>query len=127
KISGSGLRLLYPLHGLGSDYLLDVRLFEPVVDYAVSTSRLAAAGLRRIAGLPEERVSAIRFGVEPPSGPVRVRKPRAPLELGYVGRLSQPEKRVRDLVPLCEGLRRRGLDFRLRIAGSGEEEAFLRG
>lgn len=58
-----------------------------------------------------------------PEVPVRT---EGPLTLGFLGRL-EPAKGLDRLVAVAAGLKARGVDFRLVVAGSGSQEAGLRG
>lgn len=125
KEHGSLIRLFYPLHALLADYLGDVRSYSGVIDLALVTNRLAERALINISGMEHERVDYVWYGVPPP-----LRAPTfncsGPLRLVFCGRFQQELKRVRDLVPLCAELDRRGIAYSLDIAGDGEEDPFLR-
>ena len=43
------------------------------------------------------------------------------LEVAYIGRLAQTQKRVLDLVPLVQELARRNLPFVMHLIGAGED------
>lgn len=119
------IRLLYPVHGIGSDYLLDLREFRGVIDAAVTMSRLAEAALLEAASIPRSRVFYVHYGVPEPLSPPMFTVGR-PLELIYIGRLEQEQKRIHDLIALCDLMERRRIDVRLTIAGSGSQERSLR-
>ncbi len=124
KAAGGRQRLLYPAHGLSSDYFRDVRAFRGVIDFAVGASRLAAQALSLVSGVEHQRVGYAPCGVPAPL--VEPTFDPEPFRLVYVGRLTHVEKRVRDLVPLCAALETAGVSFRLDIAGDGQEAAYLR-
>ena len=125
KAVGHKIRLFYPLHGLGADYLADVRTYADGIDLAVVTNRLAERALINVCGMSRERVEYVWYGV-PPAGRIPTFDTSRPLRLVYCGRLDQAQKRVRDLISLCGELDRRGVRYRLDIAGDGEEGPFLR-
>ena len=125
KRDGRLVRLLYPLHAIGTDYLLDVRDFRGIVDYCVGTSRLASRSLIELAQVEADRVGCVPYGVPPPLQRPQV-VPHASPRLLYLGRLIQQQKRVLDLVPLVRELDRRGIDYQLGIAGAGPEESHLK-
>lgn len=125
KTAGSPLRMLYPLHGLGGRYFLDAREFAPTIDAAVSSSRLGAAALVELCGLPADRVRSARCGAKPPVAPKRD-PVRGVLRLGFVGRLTEPEKRVRQIPAIVRVLVSAAVPFELDIAGTGEDEEALR-
>ncbi|HWS73352.1 MAG TPA: glycosyltransferase family 4 protein [Thermoanaerobaculia bacterium] len=117
------LRLLYPMHSITSDYLLDLRAFAPIIDLVVTTNRLALRATETIAGI--DRVVRARYGIAPPLAPPEFATD-GPLSLLYAGRLTQEQKRIRDLVAVVRSLERRGVEHRLEIAGDGDELAYLR-
>ena len=57
---------------------------------------------------------------------LKVPQERRPLEVAYIGRLVQSQKRVLDLAPLVRELARRNLPFVLHLIGSGEDAPRLR-
>ena len=57
---------------------------------------------------------------------LKVPQDRRPLEVAYIGRLVQSQKRVLDLAPLVRELARRNLPFVLHLIGSGEDAPRLR-
>jgi glycosyltransferase involved in cell wall biosynthesis len=52
--------------------------------------------------------------------------PAPPLRVAYFGRLSVPQKRVLDLIPLAAELVARGAAFELHVAGEGPDGSALR-
>jgi glycosyltransferase involved in cell wall biosynthesis len=119
------VRLLYPLHGIGAEYLLDVREFRGVIDLAVTMNRLAERALLELGLLSRDRVAYTTYGVAPAGNPhvfVSESEPR----FVFAGRLIQTQKRVLDLIAVCEILRARNVSYRLDIVGSGPEESALR-
>lgn len=124
KAAGGRQRLLYPMHGLSSAYFRDVHAFRGMIDFAVGVNRLAARALSHVSGLEHRRVGYAPCGVPVPA--VEPTLGGTAFRIVYVGRLTQAEKRVRDLVPLCRALEGAGIAFELDIAGDGEEAAYLR-
>jgi glycosyltransferase involved in cell wall biosynthesis len=124
KLHGSSLRLFVPMHAQSRDYYDDLRAFRGVIDFVAAASRLAAAELVSRGGIASERVEYAVCGVPAPL----VKRPidELPLRIVYAGRLQQEHKRVRDLVPLCRELDRRGISYTLDVAGDGAELPFLR-
>jgi glycosyltransferase involved in cell wall biosynthesis len=125
KAEGSTARLLYPLHGLAAGYFLDARQFRGIIDRAVATNRLSERGLIEISRLSPERVSCGVVGARAAEGEPRFESP-SPLRLIYVGRLTQEQKRVRDLIAVCDRLDGQDVAYALDIAGGGDEEPALR-
>lgn len=111
------------LHGQFSDVLADLAVCHGDVDLAASVSRQGLAALDTRCNLRAPEAVHIPAGVPVPV--VAPRPDRDILHLGYVGRLEQAEKRIRDLPLLVAALRDcRG--FRFHVAGGGPEEPFLR-
>jgi len=110
--------------------LADLCRFGPVSDLVACNSRLVAKFAVAHAAVPPERVWNIPNGADPLAPTTRVRREQAsrtsPLRLGYVGRLTQGDKRVLDLVPLCQRLRLQGIPFTLDIVGDGPADDELR-
>ncbi len=111
------------LHGQFADVLADLAVCGGDVDLAASVSRQGLAALDARCRLRAPVAVHIPAGVPAPAAS----RPhdRGVLHLGYVGRLEQAEKRIRDLPLLVAALHDcRGLQF--HVAGSGPEEPFLR-
>ncbi len=120
-------RVVMSLHGIQGDLIRDVEQYREVLDAVVATNRLAAALAREVAGMPAGRVLYAPYGVSQPevAGAVPDLPPQ-PLRIVHSGRLEQDQKRVRDLPAILKGLDAAGIAWRLRIAGTGPEEAWLR-
>lgn len=80
-------------------------------------------------GIRREDLVLIPNGIEPdPFGAAR-EAPRGqpgPLRLGFLGRLEHNQKGVLYLPEILQALERRGVDYRMRIAGKGRHEQRLR-
>jgi glycosyltransferase involved in cell wall biosynthesis len=111
--------------------------YEPLAHYGQfmdSAVGVSAETHRKIIPLmPEpERARHIPYGVETLS-PLQLEEreergeaaANAPLMIGYVGRLVQEQKRIRDFVPLVAELQEGGTAFELHLIGDGEEAAPL--
>ncbi len=119
-------RLAVAIRGYEPGYLYDARRYKNIIDLCVVDGNLLTAASIDWAGLDPERVISIPGGVHPASVPHRSSGAVAPLRIGYVGRLSQTDKRVLDLVQLVSQLDKHGLNFQLSIVGEGPDEATLR-
>jgi glycosyltransferase involved in cell wall biosynthesis len=125
RAAGSEARLLVPIRSLDAGLFCNLAEHRGVVDEIVAVSRL----IERMIGemLPEERerIRYVRHGVRPAwreravSGPV--------LRVGFVGRLEESTKRVRDLAAFATELSRRGIAAEVHVYGSGPDESELRG
>jgi glycosyltransferase involved in cell wall biosynthesis len=114
------------VHTLDGGIFADLARYSNVLDGLIAPNRLIAAAGVELAGLEPGRVHYAPYRVEVPA--TRPAPPAAggPLELSFVHRLDQHQKRALDLPPLVAALERRGVDFRLSIAGFGEAEAHVR-
>ena len=98
---------------------------ERLLAIIATTPRLQGDLVARYGADPELLVQ-IPNGVNPiiferrPSG---VRQRHKCLELGFLGRLEHRQKGVMHIPPVVKELNRRGVDFRLRIAGKGKHRA----
>lgn len=119
------LRLVTTQHALQSDFFAHLRARRESVDGVVVTNRLGIALAERYSGMERERIAYAPYGVDAttlaparPGGPV--------LGIVWAGRLAQRQKRAGDLPAICAALERRGVAYRLEIAGAGPDEARLR-
>lgn len=100
--------------------------YAPFLDRAVGVSRQTHRRIVQECGVPPERAARIPYGVkgltqaEASARWENLPPPAAPLRLGYVGRLEQRQKRVKDIPLLATELARRGLRFELHLIGTGE-------
>ncbi len=95
-------------------------------DSLVCVSRAVADKvLERQPGL-EPRLAVIRNGIEMPAAYPLERAFAGPLQLIYHGAFKQQQKRILDFPDLLRAVRRRGVDARLTLIGSGPDEAALR-
>ena len=119
KQHGMDVRLLVHAQGNLVPMLADLRAYRDWIDLVVCPGRLTSRVLLDWAGFDRDRVRHIPNGAEPARRNRTPRSPGAPLRIGYVGRLTDPDKRATDLIRLHEELDRRQLDYRLEIVGDG--------
>ncbi|GHC05648.1 hypothetical protein GCM10010080_19390 [Thermomonas carbonis] len=119
KLDGDDVRLLAHAQGNLPPMLADLRLYRDWFDRVVCPGRLTRRMLVEWGGFAPERVEHIPNGADAPIVERLPRRNDGVLRLGYVGRLSQPDKRVLDLVPLCHELIRLRVPFELDVAGDG--------
>jgi glycosyltransferase involved in cell wall biosynthesis len=77
---------------------------------------------------PERPIERIAHGIAiPGETPARIERKREerPLRLAYVGAIEHQRKGVLDLPPILRGLRDRGVEVRLTIAGAGPDRRRL--
>src|SRR5258708_17469078 len=125
KRDGGEARLVYCAHEISGRMLADLSRYKGITDLAVGVSRMLGTILRDIIQIPPDRVSVIPYGVPESRVHHQDREACAALRIGYAGRFED-DKRVLDLIPLCEELDRLGVDYRLEIAGRGSREQDLR-
>jgi len=95
-------------------------------DQVVCVGEMTRQFLVRHAAFREDRVCHIANGASEPTHPRTQSADDAPLRLGYVGRLTNGDKRVLDIPPFCHALEGLGVPFQLTIVGSGPSEDELR-
>lgn len=109
--------------GCKQSYDLHVQ-FDDFIDRYICVSSRIKETLRTVYGIQEERLF---FKEQPIKIDETFQKRYAvdsfvPIRIGYAARLVKKQKRS-DLLPVfLEQLRRHGIDYRLEIAGGGEEE-----
>jgi glycosyltransferase involved in cell wall biosynthesis len=119
-------RLLISMHAISCELFSDVLRMEPVIDLCVGVNPLQQRFLAHYGDFEPHRLITIVHGVPVPEVRRDIVTSRGQsLRILSVGRLSHQHKRVLDLVTLVDELQRRGTDFRLTIAGSGEDETEL--
>lgn len=85
----------------------------------VAVSQRIADTTRQL-GLVDDRLHTIPYGIPRQAGSTRAaRGPNDPIQLLYVGRLEQSQKRVMDLVAILEELTKRGVSTVLTMVGDG--------
>ena len=125
KVSGQDVRLMIHAQGNLPPMLADLRYFHPVIDHVVCPGRLTQAVLQSWAGFSAGRLSHIPNGAACAQHKHRDNR-SGPLRLGFVGRFSQLDKRVLDMIGLVRQLKEKNVPFSLRIVGQGGEESTLR-
>jgi colanic acid/amylovoran biosynthesis glycosyltransferase len=94
-------------------------------DFLVGVSKEICRRLRQEVGMPAEKIRLIYAGIELPQDEARTRRNPQRLRVLYLGRLDQPQKRVRLLEPITNRLRKHGTNFQLTIVGDGPERSWL--
>lgn len=125
KNDGQNVRLIVHAQGNLPEMLADLKTFRNVIDHVVCPGRLTEKTLCSWGQFSTNEVTHI------PNGSLSARTPRRAnpnpaLRIGYVGRFSQMDKRILDLVPFLKQLRATGVPFSMRIVGKGAEETTLK-
>jgi glycosyltransferase involved in cell wall biosynthesis len=97
-------------------------------DIAVLVAACSDDTISRIEGeIPRLRGRVRRFWFPVPYGQEMHGRGdgRGPLQIAYLGRLVQEQKRIFDLPPLLDALGARGVDFTLTLVGDGADRAVL--
>jgi glycosyltransferase involved in cell wall biosynthesis len=121
KVVHSRPRLAVAVRGLAVEMLQDLAWFRHFVDLCIVDGRLVAEACTAIAGIERERVLSVPAGVHAPVAPVTPRIPQRELNVGYVGRIADADKRVLDLIELVRLLERADLPYKLSIIGDGPD------
>lgn len=121
-----------PLHVIGRaqgnlpPMLADLEDRRTGFDHVVCVGEMTRRYLIRHAGFAADRVCHIPNGANFPTHPRHQHDNDSPLRLGFVGRLTNGDKRVLDIPPFCQVLADLGVPFQLTIVGSGPCEGELR-
>lgn len=120
------LRLIGRTQGNLPPMLADIIDDRECTDHVICDGALTEEFLLNHAAYEPARVSRIPNG----AGSIKVARPvgpvKEPVRIGYVGRLSESDKRAHDLIPMCKQLVDRGIDFHLTICGTGPLDRRLR-
>ena len=95
-------------------------------DAIVAVSSCISQNLRKRFPKVAERVTYIPHGIPLPASRGGLRSDSKVLKLVYCNRLEQYQKRVFDLPKIAAELKRRGVAFRLTVAGDGPDAEALR-
>lgn len=103
--------------------------YAPFIDCAIGVSEEIHRKIILLSGMPVERALHIPYGVPSLTADdirQRLAQPKdGMLRIGYVGRLTQEQKRVMEFVPLTQALTQRGVKFELHLIGDGIDRARL--
>lgn len=109
------------------------RLKNTKIDRFVPITPQVSANLQKREGISEEKISIVYPGVAPAEEPLSKSEARAALGLGSdelviatVARLT-PEKNVASAIRACAQLRKTVPQFKLLVAGDGDQRGFLEG
>jgi len=104
-----------------------LRDFVPWLDGIIGVSSQIVAELGKQPEFSSIKKIAIPYGIDfGEEQSIKERCLDGPLQLIYVGRLIEEQKRVSRLLELAKGLQQAGIPFDLHIIGSGPEEGLFR-
>lgn len=125
RASFNEMKVAMALHGLNTCFFEDVKRLGLSLDAVIATNKLAVAGAITLAGMPEPHVYYAPCGVGIPAA-MQIVEYEKKLQLIFCGRFDKVEKRIMDLPEILNALDREKIDFSLRLAGAGPDEAELR-
>ncbi|HMP72057.1 MAG TPA: glycosyltransferase family 4 protein [Kiritimatiellia bacterium] len=123
---GLDLRVIGRAQGQLPPMLADLEDLRDGLDHLVCVGALTRAYLVAHAGFDPHRIDHIPNGAAEPTTPRKMPDPKSPIRLAYIGRLTQPDKRVLDLPGICRELNARSVNYHLTIVGDGPEATTLR-
>jgi glycosyltransferase involved in cell wall biosynthesis len=123
---GGGPKAVMAVHSIDAWSVDDARRWAAVLDGVVATNRLTCALMAEETRGTRTAVFYASYGVPLEPSPSRPRTRSGPIEIAFAGRLEVVQKRVLDLPGIMEAFDRRGVHWRLRVAGLGPAEDALR-
>jgi len=105
-------------------YSLAKRYFKSVSVLACVSERVKRTVIEQIPGIDVEAIYTIPCGINLPAAHFRQHDGNI-LQLVYVGRITEYQKRVSDLVKVCSLLQQSNTAFHLNIIGDGGDKAML--
>ena len=103
----------------------DLRPYFQLTDFVIGVSKEICRRLREDCGIAADKVRMIHYGIELPQHEEKPARDPARLQVLYLGRLDQVQKRVRLLEPISKRLRELDTNFHLTIVGDGLEREWL--
>lgn len=121
-----GIRCLGMCHADDEDqYYRPLSWYEPAISKFIAVSKECSARLSECIPCRRNDIETLPYGVRVPAV-LRRGYQTKPLRLIYAGRVTQPQKRVWDFIPLVENLLRARVPFVFDIIGDGDELEPLR-
>ena len=122
------MRVLGVAHSDEDIYYAWLSYYEPIIHTFVAVSDEIAATLKTM--MPHRAEDILVRPCSVLDSPLTLSRSysvaNSPIRLMYAGRIQNQQKRIYDLLILARTLKRRQLDFRLDIFGSGSDEQWLR-
>ena len=122
--SAAAMSEAYPIVGvLHADeepyYQLGTKYHKQVSVFACVSHRVHDTFIKRMPGIDTTRIPVIPCGINLP--PINIIKSTdSIIKVVYVGRVSEFQKRVSDLVKVSTCLKEKGADFQLNVVGDGD-------
>jgi glycosyltransferase involved in cell wall biosynthesis len=121
-----GIPRILVLHSDEESVYQGAKPYGDYADYVIVLSHKMAAATAPYFQSSRTSIRYIRLGVEVPESPLRREHLKdQPLRILYIGRLHDPQKRVRLFPTILRDLAATGMPFTWTIAGDGPERAYL--
>lgn len=117
----NSLKFAMTVHALEANYFEDIRMHRQIIDGLVTTNRLSFELARNIGGLDDDRICYAPYGVPIDMERTMEDSAKKQLRIIWVGRLEQPQKRIKDVIDIVEQLDEMVIDYQLSIAGDGPQ------
>lgn len=122
-------RIVLTLHAIEMNYFLDIRAYAPILDGVITTNRLTEKMVREMGKLEDEDIYYAAYGIR------RNEKMKKnsyydleKVNIAWVGRIEQKQKRVMDLIDIIKHLDKSGISYMLSIVGDGpDRQELMRG
>lgn len=118
-------RIAFTLHAIEANYFLDIKAYTNILDAVVVTNRLSGKLVQRLSNIENKRIFYAPYGVEINKSIKQVNSFET-VNIAWVGRVDNTQKRASDLVMIVRELDRRGINYKLSIAGDGEYMSTLK-
>lgn len=105
-------------------YALAEKYYRQVAVFASVSERVSRTTVQRVPQIPMQRIFTIPCGINLPAVNT-ISHDGDKLQLVYVGRITEYQKRVSDLAKICRRLRERAVAFHIDIVGDGGDKAVL--
>ncbi len=127
--AATALNTYYPVIGVmhadeNHYYDLAEKYFRQVDVFTCVSTRVNMITTSRVPGFDPAHIYTIPCGINLPEFTLSSRKDKV-LQLVFVGRISEYQKRAGDLVKIADLLAKKGVEFRMKIIGEGPLKSVL--
>lgn len=119
-------RIVLTIHAIEMNYFLDIETYAHILDGVITTNRLTQRMVRGMRRLEDEDIFYAPYGIkesEKRRGISNYNLER--VNIAWVGRIEQKQKRVMDLINIVKNLDASGTKYKLSIAGDGSDREEL--
>lgn len=117
-------KIVMTLHAIESDYLGDIGRYCQLLDGVIVTNKLTERIISSLTLFEENRIFYAPYGVRSYAY-LHPLKSDNSLNIAWVGRLDNQQKRMSDLVSILISLDKKGIHYTLSIAGDGPHRSQL--